>query len=96
MGVKREFVYALGFCAKKGKMTVSTLQRLMNWSEMKARAALDWMEKNYYIAQNTSWGYIKVLISLNQYKLSFADYLDSDRLFQRKYEKELLTLLEKQ
>lgn len=94
MGEKRELVYALGFCIVNRSTSVVMLQRMTNWGYARANAAIDWMEKNNYIAKIAGMASRKVIISLNQYKLSFRDYLNRDRLFIKKYEKQLLALLE--
>ena len=96
MDVKREYVYALGFCILNKNTSVGMLQRITNWGYARAATAIDWMEENRYITPFTSLTPRKVLMSLRQYKLSFADYLNEDRLFRKKYEKDLLALLESQ
>ncbi len=96
MGAKREHVYALGFCIVKGSTSVAMLQRMTKWGYARACTAIDWMEENRYITPTTSIPPRKVLMSLKQYKLSFREYLSSDRLFQKQYEKDLLALLENQ
>ena len=96
MEAKREHVYALGFCVLKGTTSVSMLQKMTNWRYSKASTAIDWMEKNRYISPFSDSAPRKIFISLKQYKLSFGEYLYQDRLFRKKYEKELLALLENQ
>ena len=96
MDVKREYVYALGFCILNKNTSVAMLQRMTNWGYARASTAIEWMEENRYITPFTSITPRKILMSLRQYKLSFADYLNEDRLFRKKYEKDLLALLESQ
>ena len=96
MEAKREYVYALGFCILKGSTSISMLQRMTRWGYAKASDAVEWMEKNRYVTPFTGLAPRKVLMSLKQYRLSFSDYLEKDRLFRRKYEKDLFALLENQ
>ena len=96
METKRAHVYALGFCVLNRSTSVVMLQKMTNWGYAKACSAIQWMEKNRYIAPVASTSSRKIWISLNQYKLSFGDYLYQDRLFIKKYEKELLALLAEQ
>ena len=96
MNAKREHVCALGFCVLNGSTSVVMLQRMTNWGYAKASAAINWMEENRYITPSGYCTPRKLLVSLKQFKLSFGSYLKEDRLFRRKYEKDLLELLENQ
>lgn len=96
MGIKRDYVCALGFCILQGKPNVAIIQKVMHWNYARANTALNWMEENRYITPLDESKPSKLLLSLKQYKLSFGNYLNQDRLFRRKYEKELLALLANQ
>ena len=94
MGIKRGLVCALGFCVLEGSASVVMLQKMTKWGYARASAAIDWMEQNRYITPFDACKPRKILLSLKQYKLSFGNYLKQDRLFRKKYEKNLLELLE--
>ena len=95
MNVKRAYVSALGVCVLRAEASEVAIQNYLHFEKKKAAQAIAWMEENYYVT-SCNGRQRKILINLDGYKIVFKDYLQTDRLFLRKYEKKLFEMMDLQ